>query len=247
MEIPDIVQEAGSKPILKKKKCKKAKLLSEEALQIAVKWREAKGKGEKERYTHLNAEFQRIARREKMAFLSDQWTSAGSFLTGHPASTFSFSKPLCLEQPRMLYKIWGIFKTFPCLSIENKIQIFFWIMRAINNPICVHISKLTILFSSYAPNWLFFPLKKILALLLFSCELVLTDYILHLNIRFPRVGNISTYDSAYQKCMCLHGAQSSLIFVTQETVAHQSPLFIEFFRQKSWSRLPFPTPGIFLT
>ena len=120
-------------------------------------------------------------------------------------------------------------------------------MRAINNPICVHISKLTILFSSYAPNWLFFPLKKILALLLFSCELVLTDYILHLNIRFPRVGNISTYDSAYQKCMCLHGAQSSLIFVTQETVAHQSPLFIEFFRQKSWSRLPFPTPGIFLT
>ena len=71
MEIPDIVQEAGSKPILKKKKCKKAKLLSEEALQIAVKWREAKGKGEKERYTHLNAEFQRIVRRGKKTFLSE--------------------------------------------------------------------------------------------------------------------------------------------------------------------------------
>ena len=56
----------------KKKKCKKAKWLSEEALQIAVKRREAKGKGEKERYTHLNAEFQRIARRDKKAFLSDQ-------------------------------------------------------------------------------------------------------------------------------------------------------------------------------
>ena len=66
-EVPDIVQEAATK----KKKCKKAKWLSEEALQIAEKRREAKGKGEKERYTHLNAEFQRIARRDK-AFLSDQ-------------------------------------------------------------------------------------------------------------------------------------------------------------------------------
>ena len=70
-EVPDIVQEALIKTILKKKKCKKAKWLSEEALQIAVK-REAKSKGEKERYTHLNAEFQRIARRDKKAFLSDQ-------------------------------------------------------------------------------------------------------------------------------------------------------------------------------
>ena len=60
------------KPIPKKKKCKKAKWLSEEALQIAEKRREAKGKGEKERYTHLIAEFQRIARREKKAFVSDQ-------------------------------------------------------------------------------------------------------------------------------------------------------------------------------
>ena len=67
-----IVQEAVIKKIPKKKKCKKAKLLSEVALQIAEKRREAKGKGEKERYTHLNAEFQGIARRDKKAFLSDQ-------------------------------------------------------------------------------------------------------------------------------------------------------------------------------
>ena len=64
-EVYDTVQEAGIKTILKKKKCKKAKWLSEEALQIAVKTIEAKGKGEKERYTHLNAEFQRIARRKE--------------------------------------------------------------------------------------------------------------------------------------------------------------------------------------
>ena len=72
MEVCDIVQETGSKTILKKKKCKKAKCLSEEALQIAVKRSEVKSKGEKERYTHLNAEFQRIARRDKKAFFSDQ-------------------------------------------------------------------------------------------------------------------------------------------------------------------------------
>ena len=72
MEVHDIVQEKGSKTIPKKKKCKKTKWLSEEALQIAVKRKEAKSKGEKERYTHLNAEFQRIARRDKKAFLSDQ-------------------------------------------------------------------------------------------------------------------------------------------------------------------------------
>ena len=67
MEICDIVQEAGIKIIPKKKKCEKAKWLSEEALQIAVKRSEAKSKGEKERYTHLNAEFQRIARKDKKA------------------------------------------------------------------------------------------------------------------------------------------------------------------------------------
>ena len=71
-EVHDIVQEAVIKTIPKKKKCKKAKWLSEEALQIAVKRREVKGKGEKEKYTHVNAEFQRIARREKKAFLSDK-------------------------------------------------------------------------------------------------------------------------------------------------------------------------------
>ena len=72
MEVLDIVQETGIKTIPKKKKCKKAKWLSEEALQTAEKRREAKGKGEKERYIHLNAEFQRIARRDTKAFLSDQ-------------------------------------------------------------------------------------------------------------------------------------------------------------------------------
>ena len=72
MEVCETVQEAGIKMIPKKKKCKKAKWLSEEALQIAEKRREAKGKEEEERYTHLNAEFQRIARGDKKTFLSDQ-------------------------------------------------------------------------------------------------------------------------------------------------------------------------------
>ena len=72
MEVHDIVQEAMNTIIPKKKKCKKAKWLSDEALQIAKKRREANGKGERERYTHLNAEFQRIARKDKKDFLSDQ-------------------------------------------------------------------------------------------------------------------------------------------------------------------------------
>ena len=72
MEVHDIVQETGIKIIPKEKKCKMSKSLSEEALQIAVKRREVEGKGEKERYTHLNAEFQRIARRDKKAFFSHQ-------------------------------------------------------------------------------------------------------------------------------------------------------------------------------
>ena len=72
VEVHDFVQEVVIKTILKKKNCKKAIWLSEEILQIAVKRREAKSKGEKERYTHLNAEFQRIARRDKKVFLSDQ-------------------------------------------------------------------------------------------------------------------------------------------------------------------------------
>ena len=73
MEVHDIAQEAGIETIPKKKKCKKAKGLSDEALQIAEK-REAKGKVEKERYTHLNAEFQRISRRDKKVFISDHCT-----------------------------------------------------------------------------------------------------------------------------------------------------------------------------
>ena len=71
-EVRDIVPETGIKTIPKKKKCRKAKWLSEEVLQIAVKIREVKGKGEMERYTHLNAKYQRTARRDKKAFLSDQ-------------------------------------------------------------------------------------------------------------------------------------------------------------------------------
>ena len=71
-EVHDIVQETGIKTILMEEKCKKAKWLSEEALQIAAKRREVKNKGEKDRYKHLNAEFQRIARRDEKAFLSDQ-------------------------------------------------------------------------------------------------------------------------------------------------------------------------------
>ena len=71
MEVCDTVQETGIKTIPKNQKCKKAKWLSEEALKVIVKRREVKSKGEKERYTHLNAEFQRIARKDKKAFLSD--------------------------------------------------------------------------------------------------------------------------------------------------------------------------------
>ena len=80
MEVHDIVQETVIKSIPKKKKYKKAKRLSEEALQIVEKRRETKGKGEKERYSHLNAEFQRIARRDKKAFLSDQCKAINVFL-----------------------------------------------------------------------------------------------------------------------------------------------------------------------
>ena len=77
MEVHDIVQEAMIKTIPKKKKCKKEKWLYEEAIKIAEKRGETKGKGEKERYTHLNAEFQRITRRDKKAFLSDQCKEIG--------------------------------------------------------------------------------------------------------------------------------------------------------------------------
>ena len=81
-KVRDIVQETGIKMIPKEKKCTKAKWLSEEALQIAVKRREVKSKGVKERYSHLNAEFQRIARRDKKAFLSDQCKDRGKQQNG---------------------------------------------------------------------------------------------------------------------------------------------------------------------
>ena len=81
-EVCDTVQEAGIKTISKKKTCKKAKWLSGEALPIAAKRREAKSKGEKERYKHLNAEFQRIARRDKKAFLGDQCRNRGKQQNG---------------------------------------------------------------------------------------------------------------------------------------------------------------------
>ena len=83
MEVRDLVQEVLTKTIPKEKKCKKAKWLSEEALQIAGKRREAKGKGERERYTQLKAEFQRTARRDKKAFLSDQCTEIEENKDGH--------------------------------------------------------------------------------------------------------------------------------------------------------------------
>ena len=87
-EIRDIVQGAVVKTILKKKKCKKAKWLSEEALQIAMKRREVKSKGEKERYKHLNGEFQRIARRDKKAFFSNQCKDRGKNRMGKTRDLF---------------------------------------------------------------------------------------------------------------------------------------------------------------
>ena len=81
-EVHDIVQEAGIKTIPKKKKCQKAKWLSKEALEISAKRREGKSKGEKERYTHLNAEFQRITRKDKKTFFRDQCKQIGKEQNG---------------------------------------------------------------------------------------------------------------------------------------------------------------------
>ena len=105
-EVCDIVQETGIKTIPKKKKCKKAKWLSEEALQIAVKRRDAKSKGEKERYTHLNSEFQRIARRDKKVFLSNQCCTQyvskfGKFSSGLEKVSF-YSNPIKRQCQRIL-------------------------------------------------------------------------------------------------------------------------------------------------
>ena len=88
MEVHDIVREAVIKTIPKKKKCKRAKWLSEEGLHIAEERREVKGKGEEERYTHLTAEFQRIARRDKKAFLSDQCKETGENRMGKTRDLF---------------------------------------------------------------------------------------------------------------------------------------------------------------
>ena len=148
----------------------------------------------------------------------------------------------------MLFKIWSIFKTSPCLSIENKIQNFFWIMRAINNPICVHISKLTILFCSYAPDKLaFFPPQKDLGSPFVFMWIGTYWQYSSFKYKIPESGKQKYLWLCLSHACACKVAQSSLIFVTQETVAHQAPLFIEFFWQKSWNRLPFPTPGIFLT
>ena len=101
MEVCDIVQEVVIKTTSKKKKCKKAKWLSKEALQIAEKRREMKGKGEKEIYTHLNAEFQRTSRREKKAFLSDQHKETEE--NNRMGKTTEISSRI-LQIPRELFK-----------------------------------------------------------------------------------------------------------------------------------------------
>ena len=103
MEVRDSVQETGSKTIPKEKKCKKGKWLFKEALQIAVKRRESKSKGENEKYTHLNAEFQRIARRDKKAFLRDQYKE-GKTIEWERLEIFSRK----LEIPREYFmKMWA--------------------------------------------------------------------------------------------------------------------------------------------
>ena len=99
-EVRDIVQETGIKTIPKKKKCKRANWLSEEALQIAVKRRKEKSKGEKDRYTHLNADFQRIARRDKKAFLRDQCKE--------------------IKENNRMAKTRDLFKKISCKNVHNK-------------------------------------------------------------------------------------------------------------------------------
>ena len=98
-EVHDIVQETGINTIPKKKKCKKAKWLPEEVLQIAVKRREVKSKGEKERYTHLNAEFQRIVRRDKKAFLSNKCITMNKASGGDkiPVELFQILKDVAVK------------------------------------------------------------------------------------------------------------------------------------------------------
>ena len=121
MEVRNTEEETGIKTIPMEKKCKKAKWLSEEALQIAVKRREAKSKGEKERYKHLNAEFQRIARRDKKAFLSNQRKE--------------------IEEKNRLGKTRDLFKkirdtkgTFPCIeSCHRQTDIIFFFLSNLDD------------------------------------------------------------------------------------------------------------------
>ena len=109
--VRDIVQETGIKTIPMEKKCRKAKWLSGEALQIAVKRREVKSKGEKERYTHLNAEFQRISRRNKKAFLTDQCKEERKTIEWEMRDTFKkirdtkgkFNAKMCTIKDRMVW------------------------------------------------------------------------------------------------------------------------------------------------
>ena len=100
-EVRDIVQETGIKTIPMERKCKKANWLSEEALQIAVKRRETKGKGKKERYTHLNEEFQKIARRDKKTFLSNQYKEIEE--SNRMGKTRDLFKRIPREIPRELF------------------------------------------------------------------------------------------------------------------------------------------------
>ena len=156
MEVCDIVQETGIKTIPRKKKCNKAKWLSEEALQIAVKRREAKSKGEKERYTHLNAEFQRIARRDKKAFLSDQEIE-------EDISTWfqSFKGRLTLVRDKC--SLW--------LDIDANAHLSFWKSRALKSygksTLCV-LYKSCCLYSTH-PGWEHIYLQHVLLnILIFS-------------------------------------------------------------------------------
>ena len=122
-EVRDIVQETVTKTIPKKKKCKKGKWLSEEALQIAVKRKEAKSKGEKERYKHLNAEFQRIARRDKKVFLSDQCKEIEEgFLTSSCYSWNSAFRCLYLSFSPLLFA--SFLFTAICKASQTAILLF---------------------------------------------------------------------------------------------------------------------------
>ena len=164
MEVRDIVQERGIKTIPKKTKCKKAKRLSEEALQIAVKRREMKSKGEKERYSHLNAEFQRIVRRDKKAFLSDQFSSVAQLCLalcdprdGSPPGSLVPG----ILQARILE--WVAIE----ISSHSHSIIFLYFLALIMKK--SFLSLLAILWYSLASKWVYFSFSPLLfSSLLFS-------------------------------------------------------------------------------